>query len=113
MEEHELLDRAHKVDIYALQFVFVPRIQNSLNEFKEGWNYHQLSTEQNKSPYQIWMLGMMDSNRGVQMYLESSFNSNEFFGFTLPRLSELCRQTVLWRFMMSHLIQIQMQFKKS
>ena len=84
MEEHELLDQANKVDIYALQFVFVPRIQKSLNEFKEGWNHHQLSTEQNKSPYQIWLLGMMDSNkekqRGVRMYLESAFNSNEFFG---------------------------------
>ena len=64
--------------------MFIPRIQKSLNEFKEGWNHHQLSTEQNKSPYQIWMLGMMDSNkekqRGVRMYLESAFNSNEFFG---------------------------------
>ena len=44
MEEHWLLDRANKVDIYALQFVFVPRIQKSLTEFKVGWNHHQLST---------------------------------------------------------------------
>ena len=27
MEDHELLDRGNKVDIYALQFVFVPRIK--------------------------------------------------------------------------------------
>ena len=87
MEEHELLDRANKIDIYAVQSVFVPRIQNSLNEFKEGWKNHQLSAEQNKSPYRIWMLGMIDSNkekeRGVRMYLESAFNSNEFFGVDL------------------------------
>ena len=87
MEEHELLDRANKIDIYAVQFVFVPRIQNSLNEFKEGWKNHQLSAEQSKSPYRIWMLGMIDSNkekeRGVRMYLESAFNSNEFFGVDL------------------------------
>ena len=85
MKEHELFDRANKVDIYALQFVFVPRIQKSLNEFKEGWNNHQLSTKQNKSPYQIWMLGMMDSNkekqRGVRMYLESAFNSKRVWSF--------------------------------
>ena len=84
MEEHELLDRANKVDIYALQFMFVPRIQKSLNEFKERWNHHQLLAEQNKSPYQIWILGMMDSSkekqRSLRMYLESAFNSNEFFG---------------------------------
>ena len=63
MEEHELLNRANKVDIYALQFVLVRRIKKSLNEFKEGWNHQQLSTEQNKSPYQICMLGMMESNK--------------------------------------------------
>ena len=55
-----------------------------MNEFKEGWNNHQLSAEENKSPYRTWMLEMIDSNkekqRGARMYLESAFNSNEFFG---------------------------------
>ena len=73
--------------------MFVSRIQKSSNEFKEGSNNHQLSTEQNKSPYQIWMLGKMGLNKEKQreerMYLESAFNSNVFFGVNLSPSLEI------------------------
>jgi len=84
LEEHDILDRANKLDLYALHYVFLPIIQQSLNEFQEGWNHHQLSTEGNQTPYQLWMLGMMDmakkDQRGVRMYLESDFGNSDQFG---------------------------------
>lgn len=75
MEEHGVLDRSSELDLYSLHYVFIPRIQRSLNEFREGWNHHPLSTAGNKSPYQLWIEGMMDKSkeeqRGVRTYLNS------------------------------------------
>ena len=64
-------------------YIYQPRIQASLDEFKEGWNHHPVSTEKNSTLYQIWLMGMMDSKyesrRGVRSYLElNSMNVNEF-----------------------------------
>ena len=84
LEENNELDLSSEIDLYALHFVFLPIIQRSLNEFKEAWNNHQLSTEKNQTPNQLWLLGMMDKNkenqRGVRTYLASEFGGNEYFG---------------------------------
>ena len=79
MEEHWILDAANGIDLFFLHFVYLPRIQHSLNQFQESWNHHPVSTEGNKSPYQLWTLGMMDSRnerlRAVRDFLsEESIN---------------------------------------
>eukprot|EP00111_Clytia_hemisphaerica_P023888 TCONS_00070358-protein len=82
MEENGLLQRELNIDRFALHFVFLPRIQNSLNQFQEGWNHHKLSTEHNKTPYQLWLLGMMDedkqSQRGVRRFYNDT--NDDLFG---------------------------------
>ena len=83
MEEKRILDRNSIIDLFALHYIYQPRIQASLDEFKEGWNHHPVSTEKNSTLYQIWLMGMMDSKyesrRGVRSYLElNSMNVNEF-----------------------------------
>ena len=66
MEESELLDRCQEPDIFALHFVFLPRIQKSLDAFKNAWKEHPMSTEKGQSPLQIWTLGMIDFNNENQ-----------------------------------------------
>ena len=84
LEENEIMKRDDVVDLFAIQFVFVPRIQKSLNEFQEAWNHHQLSTERNKSPYQLWIMGMMDKSKihqqGVRAFHSSCFDDVGLFG---------------------------------
>ena len=43
-----------ELDIFALHFVYVPRIQRSLDRFSERFSYHSLSTEGNRTPHQLW-----------------------------------------------------------
>ena len=50
MEEHRILDPSNDVHIYALQYVYLPRINNALTAFKNGWNNHSLRTEHGQSP---------------------------------------------------------------
>uniref|UniRef100_A0A7M5TT23 Integrase catalytic domain-containing protein n=1 Tax=Clytia hemisphaerica TaxID=252671 RepID=A0A7M5TT23_9CNID len=66
MEEIGCLRKDNDVDRFVLHFVYVPRIQKSLDEFQEGWNHHKLSTESNQTPYQLWTLGMIDSEKQAQ-----------------------------------------------
>ena len=53
MEDNEILNVDDEVHLFSLQYVYRPRIQKSLDEFREGWNQHPLSTEHCKTPYQI------------------------------------------------------------
>jgi hypothetical protein len=39
--------------LYVLHYLFLPRIQEELNEFKNAWNNHQVSTERNETPLQM------------------------------------------------------------
>ena len=52
MEERQLLDPDNATDIFCLRYVFVPRIQNSLDCFRSAWGRHRLSTERGRSPSQ-------------------------------------------------------------
>ena len=45
-------------DLYALHFVFLAVIQKQLDRFREGWANHCLRTEGNRTPQQLWILGL-------------------------------------------------------
>ena len=59
LQESDLLDSSGEVDLYALHYVYAPRIQRSLNEFKQQWNFHGLRTMRNRSPMALWQDGML------------------------------------------------------
>ena len=43
----------------ALHFIFLPRINRHLHTFESGHNSGPISTEQNNSPEQLWIRGML------------------------------------------------------
>ena len=45
--------------LWALHYVFLPRINTFLDQFSDSWNLHSLSTERGKSPEQLWFLGKL------------------------------------------------------
>jgi hypothetical protein len=59
MEDENLLDLNDERDIFALHFVFLPVINSRMNEFRMAWNSHRLRTENNRSPEQLWLSGML------------------------------------------------------
>ena len=44
--------------MFVLHYVFLPRINRNLNAFQESWNSHSLSTEGNRTPYQLFVEGL-------------------------------------------------------
>ena len=72
MELEGLLDPLNHKHLYALHYIYKPRIQKSLDEFREGWNHHSIRTEQNKTPYQLFV-------SGVLMLRQSGLTALDFF----------------------------------
>lgn len=65
LESEGLLDPLNEVDLYCLHYIFLPRLNKSLSEFYESWNQHNLSSEGNLSPCQLFFEG---SNYVAQTY---------------------------------------------
>ncbi|KAK5650433.1 hypothetical protein RI129_001462 [Pyrocoelia pectoralis] len=60
MEEENLLDEQNETDLFCVNYVYLPRIQRSLNEFISQWNFHKLSTMGSQSPMQLWSMSYIE-----------------------------------------------------
>lgn len=76
MEDNCLLDVDNEVHMFALHYIFLPRINRSLDQFRSAWNNHGISTERNMSPVQLWISGIARS------------------GITINEISEVCVQCI-------------------
>ena len=47
----------NEIHLFAMHFVFLPRINKMMKEFQSTWNNHSLRTENNRSPLQLWTEG--------------------------------------------------------
>ncbi|CAG7820708.1 unnamed protein product, partial [Allacma fusca] len=56
MEQDGILDIDNPVHLFVLHYVFVPRMQHSYDQFRNGWNNHKISTENSRSPLQLMIL---------------------------------------------------------
>ena len=61
-EDIGLLDVDNTLDLYALHYIFTPLIQQHLDLFRQGWAHHQMRSEGNKTPQQLWIGGLQDRN---------------------------------------------------
>lgn len=59
MEDNKLLDPLDEIHLFCLHFVFLPRINASLSEFKQQWNYHGLRTARHQAPLAIWQTNVI------------------------------------------------------
>jgi len=60
LEDTGLLSPTNEIQLYCLQYVFLPRINIQLNQFVNGWNDHHLRSENGYTPNQMWLQGMLD-----------------------------------------------------
>ena len=63
MESIGILDPLSDVDLFCLHFVYLPRINNHLQQWVSAWIHHPLRTAGNCSPLQLWTEGMLLQQR--------------------------------------------------
>lgn len=59
LEMNDLLDPIDEMNLFALQYVFLPRINRALVQFKDTWNSHGIRTEQGQTPNQLFTAGVL------------------------------------------------------
>ena len=59
LEECGVLDPTNQLHLFALHFVFVPRINRHLNVWKAGFLQHRIRTAGHRSPMQLYILGLL------------------------------------------------------
>ena len=57
MEEMNLLSPTDELQLYAIHYVFIPRLNKQLNDFKCTWNSHPLRSEHGFIPNQLLLQG--------------------------------------------------------
>ena len=59
LEDNQLLSHTDDVDLFALHYVFLSRINEHLETFNRAYSRHRVRTEGNHSPIQLWLQGML------------------------------------------------------
>ena len=65
MEQNGLLNPIDTNHLFALQYVYLPRINQSLEVFCDGWNNHRLRSEHHQTPLQLFTAGVIDKSSNV------------------------------------------------
>ena len=62
LEDRGTLNPLNEVDLFCLHYVFLPRINKALQQFTECWNNHNISSEHNFTPNQLFIRGAIRQN---------------------------------------------------
>ena len=74
LEDRLFLDTGDDRDMYALHYIFRPRIQRLLDRFTMRFNHHSISTEHNRTPRQLWASGCLLSYRSPNAGIRDVFD---------------------------------------
>ena len=80
LEDQGKLVPSNHQHIYALHYVYLPRINNTLQHFSDGWNNHGIRTERNKSPFQLFTEGAILLRQSGQSGLDFFDNVDLSYG---------------------------------
>ena len=59
LEHNNMLDPINEVHLYALNYVYSPRINKALQLFQDSWNNHHIRTERGMTPRQLFTDGAL------------------------------------------------------
>ena len=80
MEHHDLLNPVNNLNLFALHYVYVPRINRALNQFKLSWNSHGIRTERGKTPNQLFTEGALRLRNSGQIAVDFFDSTSELYG---------------------------------
>lgn len=77
LEHFHLLQADSEHHLFALHYVFLPRINRALHELENDWNNHPMSSAGNRSPLQIWHSGIRAVANSDYSAVNSLFSTQE------------------------------------
>ena len=86
LEALGLLDPLNHLHLYALHVTYIPRINRTLEQFRQGWNQHGISHSNNMSPLQLYVQGVAkQTNKLAEDFYETVSDNygNDYCGPSL------------------------------
>ena len=77
MESEGLLLRDNEIHLFALHFVYLPRINAALEEFVAQWNNHSIRTTGGLSPRQLYINGILDVQNSNYSAVENIYGADQ------------------------------------
>ena len=71
LEHNKLLNPLDTLHLFALHYIYIPRINQALQLFLEAWNHHGVRTEQWQTPHQIFTAGSLHSGLSALDFLDT------------------------------------------
>ncbi|KAJ8050022.1 hypothetical protein HOLleu_03041 [Holothuria leucospilota] len=76
MEVGNILDPGNEDHLFALHYIFLPRIQRNFTTFAFSWNNHSIRTENHRTPMQLWIQGSVENINNNLTAMHSILRSN-------------------------------------
>lgn len=67
LEHHGYLNIDDPKHMLLLHMIFLPRINDALEFFRNAWNQHPLSTERNRTPTQLMLMSMPPDDQDLEL----------------------------------------------
>ena len=80
MENIDILNPNNECHLYALHYIYFHRINNSLRSFKQSWNHHEVRSEHNRTPHQLFTEGALRLQSTGLAALDFFNNVSESYG---------------------------------
>ena len=87
LEEEACLDPLNETDMFCLTYIFIPRINVTLQSFVDSWNNHSISTENNLTPNQLFIRGALQQNMSPHFPTQPGIGG----AYTMPTVSNHVR----------------------
>ena len=96
LEQHGILDHLNEHHLWALHYVFLPRINQSLKEFVNSWNSHPIRTANHKSPQQLFIAGALVLQQSGLTAMDILETIDEDYGIDSDGTSPRSRRRSKW-----------------
>lgn len=73
LENEGIIDIDNEMHLWALHYVYLPRLNRDLSDFINQWNNHGLRTERHMSPLQIFVRGCLEQQNSESTAMQDIF----------------------------------------
>ncbi|KAL4007073.1 adhesion G-protein coupled receptor G5 [Sarotherodon galilaeus] len=75
LDEEGIIDIDNEMHLWALHYIYLPRINRDLKDFTQQWNNHGLRTERHLSPLQIFVQGSLEQQGRASTAMQDIFQT--------------------------------------
>ncbi|KAI4830859.1 hypothetical protein KUCAC02_002463 [Chaenocephalus aceratus] len=77
LESEGIIDIDNEMHMWALHYVYLPRINHDLRGFLDQWNNHGLRTERHQTPIQLFVQGCLEWQGQTTSAMQSLFGGGQ------------------------------------